>query len=333
MILIFRILTMTLAVVLGVIVFSALFEFFNALPSRGPNDLLWGALGWGVMFRAPQYLFFGTVPLLLALAILEGWKARRWAPHLVIWVAAGVLAIGSHRSIESLLAALLAASAAGFVYWGIAGRTAGNWISAWRSQRRESGLKPGLYVAYAVLAYLAYQLVGYAHYGGKLLWVSYVSEPGPGAPPVAFRRLTAAHKVALMDFPDVASCLTRDADETSPNYLEQLDWDRINNSSEAEVCTFRLLASYENLSHATKWFEAQGFKVPDHFSSARPYVGFDGNLRVHGSYSIRENGPKFPTQGIFRRAFLSIPYSMSSATTWSKDGTRLLAVEVGFNTL
>jgi hypothetical protein len=136
-----------------------------------------------------------------------------------------------------------------------------------------------------------------------------------------------------MDFPDVASCLSRNADKASPNYLEQMDWDRINNVSEAEVCMFRLLASYKNISHATKWFEAQGFTVPKSFSSARPNISYDGTQHVHGSYSIRKNGPKFPTRGVFRRLFGSIPYGMNSASTWSKDGTQLLRVDISLNIL
>ncbi|TCU20768.1 hypothetical protein EV130_112142 [Rhizobium azibense] len=56
-------------------------------------------------------------------------------------------------------------------------------------------------------------------------------------------------------------------------------------------------------------------------------------LRISASYSIRKNGPKFPTRGIVRRAFGSIPYGMSVDATWSKDGQRLLWVETGFSTL
>ncbi|WP_245498952.1 hypothetical protein [Rhizobium leguminosarum] len=102
---------------------------------------------------------------------------------------------------------------------------------------------------------------------------------------------------------------------------------------EANVCMFRLLGSYEDLSYATDWFKAQGFDVPNAFSSARPYIESDGTQRVVGMYSIRKNGPKFPTQGVVRRAFGSIPYGMSVNATWSKDGKQLLWVNTNYSTL
>jgi hypothetical protein len=146
--------------------------------------------------------------------------------------------------------------------------------------------------------------------------------------------MTASQKVAMMDFPDPASCLKEaETDDLSTNRLKEMDWDRIDNEDEAEVCMFRLLGSYENLSYATDWFEAQGFDVPPNFSSARPYIESDGTQRVTGGYSIQKNGPKFPTKGVIRRAFRSIPYGMSVDATWSKDGKQLLWVQTGFSTL
>ncbi|BBD35586.1 hypothetical protein Amn_04660 [Aminobacter sp. Y103A] len=321
-----RILRMAFCAVMGIVIFAALFEFVNALPVA--NGFPLHALWWGVVFRAPAYVFFGAAPLLFMLTIMELRGVQKQWPYFLVWIAGGLF-LGR----ANLLAAAVSAPAAGYFYWLSAGKSAGDWISAWREQKSQPGFKPGTYLAYAVVAYLAAQAVSYGYYGGKLLWVSYVSEPGLGTPPVPLRKMSAARKVALMDFPDVASCLSRNADKASPNYLEQMDWDRINNVSEAEVCMFRLLASYKNISHATKWFEAQGFTVPKSFSSARPNISYDGTQHVHGSYSIRKNGPKFPTRGVFRRLFGSIPYGMNSASTWSKDGTQLLRVDISLNIL
>ena len=81
-----------------------------------------------------------------------------------------------------------------------------------RMREPNAGRKLLNYAAYVVLAYLGYQLSGYLYYGGKLLWVSSGPEPDPGTPPfhVRFEReMTASKKVAMMDFPDPASCLTR----------------------------------------------------------------------------------------------------------------------------
>ena len=292
MVILLRILRVALSAGLGIAVFSGLFEFVSALLRApgvpGAPGVRWMALSWGVFFRTPGYLFFGAPPVLIVLALMELRGAQRLWLYLLLWMGAGLL-LGR----EDWLAAAISGAAVGFCYWWLAGRTAGNWIGRWRERRLRPGIKPGIYLAYAVLAYLAFQTVGYGYYGAKLLWVSYVSEPGPGTPPVAFGQLTAPRKVALMDFPDVASCLTKDADVALPNYLERMDWDRIDNASEAEVCTFRLLASYEDLSHATKWFEVQGFKVSDGFGSAKPIVAPDGTLLVHGGIPFKRMGRSF----------------------------------------
>lgn len=349
MIILARLMRVALVTVLCIIVFSAVFEFLNAAPryvfppdyiqdiaDYRKSTLLFGAFLWGVVFRAPGYLFLGTVPLLLIFAALEFLSVKnRWI-YLGVWAGAALLAVGARFLSSELIAALLSASIVGYIYWLLAGRTAGDWFHGWRTRERASGRGFVTYASYAVLAYLAYQLAGYLHYGGKLFWVSSISEPGLGSPPfhvMQRRGLTGAHKVALMDFPDPRSCLENVVEELSPENLKRMDWARIDNEAEAEVCMFRLLGSYEDMSSATDWFEAQGFRVPDDFSSARPYIDRDGTLRVSGLYSIRENGPKFPTRGFVRRLFRSISYSMSTDATWSSDGKQLLGVRIVFNTL
>ncbi|MGO6943145.1 hypothetical protein [Rhizobium johnstonii] len=346
-----RLLRIALVTILCIVAFAALFEFLNAVPTHlslpdhpqggvaNPRgSLVFDALAWGVVFRAPGYLFNGTIPLLIVLAVTEWKSAKSWRWYLTIWIIAGLLATGIPVNDPlRLSAALLAAAATGYFYWLLAGKSAGDWLQAWRMREPNAGRKLLNYAAYVVLAYLGYQLSGYLYYGGKLLWVSSGPEPDPGTPPfrVRFEReMTASKKVAMMDFPDPASCLKEaEADDLSTDRLKEMDWDRIDNTDEAEVCVFRLLGSYENLSYATDWFEAQGFYVHPNFSSARPYVELDGTLRVTGVHSIRKDGPKFPTTGIIRRAFRSIPYSMSVDATWSKDGKQLLWVKTGFSTL
>ncbi|MBY5539325.1 hypothetical protein HFO60_04580 [Rhizobium leguminosarum] len=346
-----RLLRIALVTILCIVAFAALFEFLKAIPthlslSNHPQagvanprgSLVFDALVWGVVFRAPGYLFNGTIPLLIVLAVTEWKSAQSWRWYLTIWIIAGLLATGIPANDPlRLSAALLAAAATGYFYWLLAGKSAGDWLQAWRMREPNAGRKLLNYAAYVVLAYLGYQLSGYLYYGGKLLWVSSGPEPDPGTPPfrVRFEReMTASKKVAMMDFPDPASCLKEvETDDLSTDRLKEMDWDRIDNTDEAEVCVFRLLGSYENLSYATDWFKAQGFDVPEKFSSSHPYTERDGTQRVTGMHSIRKNGPKFPTKGVIRRAFRSIPYRMSVDATWSKDGKQLLWVKTGFSTL
>lgn len=346
-----RLLRVAFVTILCIVIFAALFEFLNAIPTYLflPDHLegsvayrsgmmLVGALWWGAVFRAPGYLFYGTVPLLIVLGVTEWRSMKGWRWYLAIGFVAGLPAAGlSLLNPLRIGAVLLAAAATSYLYWLLAGKSAGDRLQGWRRRERNGGFKFANYAAYAVLAYLAFQLAEYAYHGGKLLWVTFVSEPGPGTPPfqVRFKRpLTASQKVALMDFPDLESCLKKaETDGLSIDRLKEMDWDRIDNKDEADVCMFRLLGSYPNLSYATDWFEAQGFDVSDDFSSAHPYIERDGTQRITGGYSIRKHGPKYPTKGIVRRAFGSIPYGMSVNATWSKDGRQLLWVQTDFSTL
>ncbi|MGR9276147.1 hypothetical protein ACU8KI_16210 [Rhizobium leguminosarum] len=346
-----RQLRIALVTILCIVVFAALFEFFNAVPTylslsdhiergsaKSDSTLVFEALVWGLLFRAPGYLFNGTVPLLIVLAVAEWRSTKTWLPYFAIWLIAGLLATGFPITDPlRLAAALLAAAAVSYLYWLLAGKSAGGWPQVWRKREPASTRKLVNYAAYVLLAYLGYQLSGYLYYGGKLFWVTVVSEPGPGTPPFRAeykRELTASQKVAMMDFPDPVSCLRKtETGDLSTDRLKEMDWERIDNDEEASVCMFRLLGSYEDLSHATDWFKAQGFDVPNAFSSARPYIESDGTQRVVGMYSIRKNGPKFPTKGVVRRAFGSIPYGMSVNATWSRDGKQLLWVNTNYSTL
>ncbi|MEM5494081.1 hypothetical protein [Hoeflea sp. AS16] len=347
-----RLTILFLATTFSIIVFSGLFETFNAFPD------LWSKLGngvphqqtgylfpigslfWGAMFRAPWHLFAGTLPLLLVFMALEfGAKPRRWV-YLSVWVLAGFLAEGILFGVFSrAVAAIVAALIAGQVFWWLAGRQAGRWRQqpaytvSGMIKRAFGGYRPLNLLAYAIVAFLAYQLSGHAVYAGKMVWVSFISEPDAGTPPYKYKRkrdFTVFHKVALLKFPDAKSCLPDDMEGLSPENLKKMDWSKIENSAEAEVCGFRLLGSNPDISHATEWFEAQGMTVPEDMSGASPYKGLDGKLRVTASWSISKNGPKFSQYGPLRRLLFFTPYGMSISSTWSPDGKKLIDYDVYF---
>lgn len=359
MVLALRLLRIAAATAVCILLFTALFELFNTAPSYffppesvtnvevyRRNISLLDTLTWGLFFRGPGYLFWGTVPLLLTFLVFELLRVRHAGAYCLVWMGAGLIAaIVGFSGFVRPGAAIAAALIAGFVYWLLAGRSAGAWIESYKAAKWSSR-KPIIggrslwdLAAYAVLAFLAFQTFGYLHYAGKLFWVSYVSAPSLGTPPFRIpssppnKTLTAFQKVALLDFPDPASCLQDGAGDLSPESLKRMDWDKIDNDAEAQVCIFRLLGSYEDLSHETGWFESQGLHVSDGWSSARPFKDSDGTLRVTGSWSIRENGPMYPTKGIIRRLFRSIPYGMGINASWSGDGKTLLHVTIGFSTL
>ena len=359
MVLALRLLRLSAATVACILLFVALFELLIAAPafffSPGSiadiekclrNTPILSTFSWDVGVRGPGILYWLTVPFLLILLSFEPLRVRRAGAYWLVCIAASLVATsidsrGFVRPVASIAAALIS----GHVYWLSVGRSAGKWIDSFKNTKSTYG-KPVIggnsvwdLVAYAVLAFFAFQLIGHLYYGGKLFWVSYVSEPSLGTPPFKIpfwqrnNTLTAFQKVAVLDFPDPASCLQDGADDLSPDNLKRMDWDKIDNDTEAQVCIFRLLGSYQDMSHATDWFESQGFHVSDGWSSARPYKEPNGNLRVTGSWSIRENGPKYPTKGKIHRLLRSIPYGMSVNATWSGDGKTLQHVTVSFSTL
>jgi len=130
-----RLITITMTTVLCIVVFSALFEFLNALPNlswtlqpqRGELPF-YSALLWGAVLRAPGYIVTGTVPLLAILSVFE-WRVirNRWA-YLLLWSVAGIFVtclLFLWLQPSRLLAAAIAGCAAGSLYWLLAGRHAG----------------------------------------------------------------------------------------------------------------------------------------------------------------------------------------------------------------
>jgi hypothetical protein len=138
-------------------------------------------------------------------------------------------------------------------------------------------------------------------------------------------------KIAMVDFPDPYSCLEDDIDALTPETLRRMDWEKMSRTAQVNVCTFRLLAASGDISRATEWLEYQGFRVPDRFSSADPFVELDGSLRVYGTWSIRDNGPKFNQSGVLHALFSFTPFDMNINTYWSADGHQLQYVSVGYS--
>lgn len=359
-----RILKIALATFLCILVVAGLVDFFGVIfgivkvlaglrNAKGfdPGVAFFGSLLWGVFFRGPSYAFYGMLPLLFIFLIFE-WKklSNKWS-YVTVWVLAGLGA-----SLE--LAGLPAGAIAGYIYWRFVGRNAGEWRTRVRQKPSRHWYLINRVAAYSVLLFLGYVSIGYVWYGYKMVEVT-INEPSRGSPEfVSYRegmrkayntyrkkkgrkarrfldhiKLSIFHKVALRDFPDVASCLQGGHTAQDKVNLAEMDWDKINNKFEAEVCTFRLLKTLGGIENATPWLEAQGFRSSKHFSSKNPYKSRNETLSVHGHYSITKNGPKFPTSGVIRRAFRSIPYGMNVITQWSPDGRELVYVRYSFSTL
>ncbi|MES0863200.1 hypothetical protein ABLN87_12665 [Ruegeria sp. SCPT10] len=134
-------------------------------------------------------------------------------------------------------------------------------------------------------------------------------------------------------FPDTQSCLESGADAGIREDLLRMDWDEISTTGDAKVCMFRLLHEWGGVAEAASWLEAQGFRVGENFNSEKPYENRDGTLRVDGGWSIKRNGPRFPTSGIVTRILKAVPYGMGVRATFSEDGEELLYLNIDFSTL
>ncbi|MGK7651380.1 hypothetical protein ACSQ76_02790 [Roseovarius sp. B08] len=137
----------------------------------------------------------------------------------------------------------------------------------------------------------------------------------------------------MRHFPDPQSCLREGSDATERQDLLQMDWDRIDTIGDAKVCIFRLLHVWGGADAAALRLEAQGFRVGTGAGVYQPHRTHDGKLRVGGGWSIRRNGPRFPTTGVIRRSLRATPCGMRVSATFSGDGAELLYVSINFSTL
>lgn len=149
------------------------------------------------------------------------------------------------------------------------------------------------------------------------------------------REMNEAAMDAAARFPDPQSCLVDGEENQQSHETLRIDWTKISRTNEAEVCIFRLLSALGGIEASRPFMEAQGFSMPPRsFSPENPYVERqDGALRISAHWSIRNNGPKFPTRGVLGRIGASVPYGMSVSVYFSQDGNSVLAVRIGYITL
>ena len=277
--------------------------------------------------------------MLLAFAIFTEWKGITGKrSYLVAWTIAGIasspliLPFGGLIAL-SVLPKILIMAASGYLYWWLIGRSAGMWRHAsWKNGRAGKSVRSGFrIVGYVFLAFLAYQIALSAVHLGRLAVYGLLTEAPAGTPPFK----TKAHggpapavRLAMHDFPDAASCLVPGA-LPSGEGLRQMNWKSIGSIDEAEVCMFRLIASYGDLSNASEWLEAQGFRSSSTANSSTPAgSSLDQTLHVQATWPIKLKGHPFRQSGVLARLTDWIPYALSVDTSWSADGTDLLSVDL-----
>lgn len=69
------------------------------------------------------------------------------------------------------------------------------------------------------------------------------------------------YKRALRRFPDVRSCLVEKEREKPKPDLRQIDWDKIRNIKDIDVCVFRIASSIEDIENIKLWLLHHDFRV------------------------------------------------------------------------
>ena len=280
-----------------------------------------------MFFLSPVFaLFTGIVTVLLywidCAALRRGVLTPWQSVLLVLGLAAGALASFFNLLLGAFFLLLL-------FYWILTGRVAGR--PGWSIRYfRQSRWDEKIYLV--VMAVLVLKIVA-----NGASWMGHAVLPArPGTPAFSVRydhEMNTGVKRAMRRFPDAQSCLKPGAEASKRQDLVKMDWDLISTSGEAKVCMFRLLHGWGGVEQAADWLQAQGFRVGKTFSSQAPYVSRDGLLRVDGGWSIKQNGPRFPTTGYVRRILHAVPYGMSVQATYSSDGRELLFLELSSSTL
>lgn len=299
-----------------------------------PLFLLGVLFGPLVYLATPVVAAVGLVGALVHLGRLGGprWSDLPWwvLPALIAAPLALVAVFGPFAMPRHLV---WAGFASGLVIWHLLRRRSGKAGLAHVVRRDGSWLG-------RVALGLALVWVGYKSATGirmvVLLAGVWISPPDLGTPPYTTERpqdITPYTLIAVTRFPDAGACLVTGSDPARPGDLNRMDWDRIDTTTEAEVCLFRLLSALGTIDRFTDFVEAQGFRVDDRSGNpTNPTVESDGSLRVTAYWSIRANGPKYPTTGL-KRYLTAVPHLMSVDATWAPDGRTLRSVEVSFTTL
>ena len=130
-------------------------------------------------------------------------------------------------------------------------------------------------------------------------------------------------KIASLQFPDVRSCLDKDA---SNPWL--IDWEKINNSRQAKVCIFRILHEVNEIEDAVTRLRAQGFRVfANNILKGR---GDPVTRRLYGHWSILRDGPRFDSMRTFTYFLPKLATKMAVVTHWHETDDQLVFVGLDY---
>lgn len=309
-----RLLRIFLSVCFSLLAANAILQLVHGSLDGHLTHLLGGPL-FIISFLGPvrslgvPLILTGILFILDRLAPADFWKRRSRSIKFVTFLFLGLATDFYSRTLGWVFLSAL-------IYWLLTGRMAGR--IGWSARKfRSTPWDEKLYV---------------------IFWVALLAPPILTTSKVLLERAVentfpSALADQLVGFPDSQSCLKDGASAAEPVGLYEMDWTNIETTRDAEICISRILSDLGDIDEAPDWMEHQGLTFRPFSASQRYYENYDGTLRVSGSWSIRTNGPLFPTSGTIRRIFFAIPYGMSVNATYSHDGKVLQEVGISYSSL
>lgn len=144
---------------------------------------------------------------------------------------------------------------------------------------------------------------------------------------------------AISKFPDLRSCLITTG---MPGYdldLKKIDWAKLDNDDEAEICLFRIVKNMSGPEEFLQWLQFHGFETWGPIGQGRvPQVMKDFGyetvpdiLGYGGDWKLDEEFPKYPTWGLWRHFIRWRAYIQRFNAQWFPDG-KLMQVDIGYLT-
>jgi hypothetical protein len=133
---------------------------------------------------------------------------------------------------------------------------------------------------------------------------------------------------SIRRFPTVRECLIENERAEEQPDLALMDWSQFRSTADADVCLFRIAASYRNMQVYQDWLEHHGFSNFAVFESTRTAYG--GDILQHNASRSHENGGRLFWTGLLHRIIRAD--HASSVTTIFDLEDEVLNVHFGLST-
>lgn len=127
---------------------------------------------------------------------------------------------------------------------------------------------------------------------------------------------------SLNRFPSVLDCLDSAERKKNPD-LTNFNWDAIVSNEDAEVCLFRVAASYRTPEAMRNWLTMHGFEVLDYDPMPDERVG------IRATFNLSDNWPKYSSNYFTKLWVKIIAYNHSIGIAYDENHN---VINVGVST-